>query len=164
MKCPMCGRELPEEALFCSYCGTKIVKNIKQCPDDQLQKSNEAKQAIIKSSLKRLVVLIIWILFTIAYVWSFADCGRSLGARANSAIEDQLDSYNKSLASVFSGEEEYKVDLNHNMDQLIYYQFHNLAKQYKSTFYVLVITTVIYIVFTIFCYDMIFIKQRYRNS
>lgn len=113
--------------------------------------------------MKRIITIIIWIALTIFYVWNFADLGREKGYDTTSAIEFHLKAYNENLASVFAGEAQFQRDLNDFLSGAMYSQFHDLSKEYKETDYFVVILTVIYIIASIICYDIIFIQPRIRK-
>ena len=113
--------------------------------------------------IKRIIAIVVWALLTIFYAWNIADIGRSMGANTTSSIEFHLEAYNDTLTSVFSGEEDYQTALNGIINEYIESKFHDLSKEYKKDFTAIGAFSIIYIIATLICYDMVFIKPKFER-
>lgn len=106
---------------------------------------------------RKLIIFFIWLLFTVLYVFNFTDIGRSMGAQTNSAIENYVE-YN---IKEYTGAEGAADSIANSWS---YSYFNDLEKSFKFDYKVISVTTVIYIIITISCYHLSFVKKENMKS
>ena len=110
--------------------------------------------------IKKIIILVIWIGITFLYCWNMADIGRSMGALTNLALENYAE-----MMTEYSGT---TTDIEHIGgaigDMWIYKNMHDLSDTFKSDFKVISVTTVIYVIASIFCYHFAFHTDKKEYS
>ena len=94
-----------------------------------------------------------WLVFTALYIFLIADTGRAMGAQTNGAIEDYVEYYTEEYVGA-EGMASAATNAWH------YSEFDNLEERFKSDFGAIAVTTVIYILITIRCYDITFVQKH----
>lgn len=98
---------------------------------------------------RKIVVLCIWIFFTALYIFHVADTGRLDGAKTNSTIEDYVEYYTEEYVGV-------EGIAGGMTNAWSYSEFHDLEKQFKTSYTGVAVGTVIYFIITIVCYHFAF--------
>ena len=101
---------------------------------------------------KRRMAVVVWVAITVIYIFLIRDSGRSMGAQANSTIENYVE---YSLDDYFGG----KGLANAAANAFMYTRFNDLEKEYETTMTVNATITVIYVVITYFCFSAITYKK-----
>ena len=105
--------------------------------------------------MKKCVIALSWILITILYCWNTTDLGRSMGENTNSAIEN----YSEMMIKYGGTTTDFEHLGSAIGDMYCYKAFDDLGKTFKTDFLILAVTSVIYLVFTIWCYHFLFVKN-----
>lgn len=103
----------------------------------------------------KIIVIIVWVLLTLAYCWNFSDVGKSIGKKTNSAIESYSD-----MVTEYGGTDVKLEDSGKAISDMYSYKtYNNLGGRFSGQFLFLSITTAIYIISTICCCYFGFIKK-----
>lgn len=109
---------------------------------------------------RKIIGFIIWICITILYCLDLADTGRSMGANTNSAIEK----YSEMMAE-YGGT---TTDIEHLGsalgDMSSYRMFNNLSEEFKFDFTVVAISTVVYVLASVFIYHFSFKEKKIKMN
>lgn len=101
---------------------------------------------------KKIITLVVWLALTVLYVWNLGDSGRYIGSSTTWALED----YSQMMVE-YGGTTTDAYHLGAAMgDMANYKMFCDLESKYKKNMIMAGVTTVIYILVTIKCYNVVF--------
>lgn len=106
---------------------------------------------------KRIIALVVWVILTVAYVWTIGDTGRSMGAQAKDAYESYVEYY----TGEYIGVEGFAEGIT---DAWSYSYFNDLEQEFKSNMLAVSIETVVYIALTLTCYHIVFRKNKENST
>lgn len=109
---------------------------------------------------RKFIILIVWLFLTGLYCWNLLETGKSMGATTTSAIEDYTEMWIK-----YQGKDETAE----NVTGALYEAWHysnsdNLEEKYKGYLMAVGVTSVIYVVITVLCYHLAFIRIIDKNK
>lgn len=104
---------------------------------------------------RKIIALIVWILFTMLYCWNFGDVGRSIGARTTNTIE----MYSEMMVEYGGTDVNIENSGKAIGDIYSYRTYGNLESRFKGDFLFVGITTAIYFTISITCFYFAFIRK-----
>lgn len=120
MYCKKCGKEIPKDSLFCSFCGYKIEDSLSE------KKENKDKEGPIKKPLKKskklivgILVLVIIAASTVIYSFSSNPINSVIKALENENYEEARKVYREEVIGDDEAKESISEKLLVNIDEIV---------------------------------------------